>query len=70
MVEKPFGHDKTSAIALAHALEAMLESEELYLMDHYMGKPGVLALQEFQQQNANFFTNLWNTQAIKSIEVN
>ena len=40
VLEKPFGHDSGSAKELSSALKEHLKEEELYRIDHYLGKTG------------------------------
>ncbi|TKI80638.1 glucose-6-phosphate dehydrogenase, partial [Bacillus wiedmannii] len=39
MIEKPFGHDLTSARELNDKLSRTFEEDEIYRIDHYLGKP-------------------------------
>lgn len=39
VLEKPFGHDLRSAQVLTAQLESSLKDEEMYRIDHYLGKP-------------------------------
>ena len=41
VVEKPFGHDRESARALAAELHNYIDESQLYRIDHYLGKMGV-----------------------------
>ncbi len=41
VVEKPFGHDRASARALAEELHEYLDESQLYRIDHYLGKMGL-----------------------------
>lgn len=38
VVEKPFGKDLESSNQLTHHLSALFKEEELYRIDHYLGK--------------------------------
>lgn len=38
MVEKPFGKDAESSAALSQELGQMLREEDIYRIDHYLGK--------------------------------
>ena len=38
VIEKPFGHDKQSAVELSEQLSRHLEEQEMYRIDHYLGK--------------------------------
>ncbi len=39
MIEKPFGHDLASARELNDKLSRTFEEDEIYRIDHYLGKP-------------------------------
>ena len=41
VVEKPFGHDLESAIALAEEIHQYIDESQLYRIDHYLGKMGL-----------------------------
>lgn len=41
VVEKPFGHDRESARALAAELHEYIDESQLYRIDHYLGKMGL-----------------------------
>jgi glucose-6-phosphate 1-dehydrogenase len=41
VVEKPFGHDRTSARALANELHQYIDESQLYRIDHFLGKMGL-----------------------------
>ena len=49
--EKPFGSDFDSAKALAQELSNELAEEEIYRVDHYLGKAGVQAITQFRHAN-------------------
>ena len=38
IVEKPFGRDSQSSAALSNHLSALFKEEEIYRIDHYLGK--------------------------------
>jgi glucose-6-phosphate 1-dehydrogenase len=38
VVEKPFGHDLASAQALNQAIQAVFAEDQIYRIDHYLGK--------------------------------
>jgi glucose-6-phosphate 1-dehydrogenase len=40
VVEKPFGHDQASASQLADELHQYIDEDQLYRIDHYLGKMG------------------------------
>ena len=41
LVEKPFGHDQQSAVALAAELHQYIDESQLFRIDHYLGKMGL-----------------------------
>src|ERR1700757_765267 len=41
VVEKPFGHDRASAIELADELHQYIDESQLYRIDHFLGKMGL-----------------------------
>jgi len=38
IIEKPFGHDLESSAKLSRHLAALFTEEEIYRIDHYLGK--------------------------------
>jgi len=67
-VEKPFGHDLASARALAAELHTHLHEDQLYRIDHYLGK---LGLEEFLYLRfANTMLEpVWNRNYIASVQI-
>jgi glucose-6-phosphate 1-dehydrogenase len=59
IVEKPFGHDLSSAIELNRALLTHWAEEQIYRIDHYLGKETVQNLLAFRFSNG-IFEPLWN----------
>jgi len=68
IIEKPFGHDLESAIALQNDLSKHLAESQIYRIDHYLGKETVQNLLTFRFLNP-IFEHLWNRQYIESIEI-
>ena len=58
VLEKPFGRDTTSASSLAATLASSLAEEEIYRVDHYLGKAGVLQITEFMKVNKELIASL------------
>ncbi len=67
--EKPFGRDLASAEALAQELALHLREEEIYRVDHYMGKGVVQAILPFRQANKHWLEALWSGQHVATVEV-
>ncbi|MFM8633426.1 MAG: glucose-6-phosphate dehydrogenase [Planctomycetia bacterium] len=68
IVEKPFGKDLTSAIELNRGLLAHWREDEIYRIDHYLGKETVQNLLAFRMANA-MFAPLWNATHIDHIQI-
>jgi glucose-6-phosphate 1-dehydrogenase len=67
IVEKPFGQDLASAIALSRALQENWSEEQIYRIDHYLGKETVQNLLAFRFSN-EIFETLWNRNHIDHIQ--
>ena len=68
VVEKPFGHDLESAIALNTSLRENFAEEQIFRIDHYLGKETVQNILVFRFANG-IFEPLWNSKYIDSIEI-
>jgi len=68
IVEKPFGYDLESARALNDELAAVFKENQIYRIDHYLGKETVQNLLVFRFANS-IFEPLWNRQYIDHIQV-
>jgi glucose-6-phosphate 1-dehydrogenase len=67
IVEKPFGHDLASAVALNRELLAHWSEDQLYRIDHYLGKETVQNLLAFRFANA-IFEPLWNKNHVDHVQ--
>lgn len=68
IVEKPFGHDLNSARELQRNLAPLWNEDELFRIDHYLGKEMVKNL--IPVRFANPFLNAsWSNQRISSIQI-
>jgi glucose-6-phosphate 1-dehydrogenase len=67
IVEKPFGHDLQSAIQLNRELLAHWSEDQIYRIDHYLGKETVQNLLAFRFSNG-IFEPLWNNNHVDHIQ--
>jgi glucose-6-phosphate 1-dehydrogenase len=68
IVEKPFGRDLESAKALNRELKQILSEQQIYRIDHYLGKETVQNLMVFRFANS-IAEPLWNRQFIDSVQI-
>ncbi len=68
VVEKPFGHDLQSAHELNQLLTGILVEEQIYRIDHYLGKETVQNILAFRFANA-LFEPVWNRNYIDHIQI-
>jgi glucose-6-phosphate 1-dehydrogenase len=68
IIEKPFGHDLTSAQELQRHIEKYLDESQVYRIDHYLGKETVQNLLLFRFSNP-IFESLWNNRHIDNIQM-
>jgi glucose-6-phosphate 1-dehydrogenase len=68
IVEKPFGRDLASARELNKTLASVFEENQIYRIDHYLGKETVQNLLVFRFANS-IFEPLWNRQYIDHIQI-
>jgi glucose-6-phosphate 1-dehydrogenase len=68
VIEKPFGHDLVSAQSLNHALRGVLEENQIYRIDHYLGKETVQNILVFRFANG-IFEPVWNRQYIDHVQI-
>ena len=69
VLEKPFGHNLHSARTLSTHLMLFFISDELYLIDHYLGKQGVRSILSFRRRNKEMLQGLWNRGGIESVQI-
>lgn len=68
VIEKPFGHDFESAELLNEQIRQAFNEEQIYRIDHYLGKEMVQNIEVIRFANA-IFEPLWNNQYIKNIQI-
>lgn len=68
IIEKPFGHDLQSALFLENELEKYLHEDQMFRIDHYLGKETVQNLLVFRFANS-IFEPLWNNKYIDHIQI-
>ncbi|NXC38329.1 G6PE protein, partial [Penelope pileata] len=69
VLEKPFGHDLESAQQLAAELKSFFREEEMYRVDHYLGKQAVAHILPFRDQNRQFLDPIWNRHHVERVEI-
>lgn len=68
IIEKPFGHDVKSAQELNEKLSRAFEEDEIYRIDHYLGKPMVQNLEALAFANP-VLQSLWNNRFIANVQI-
>lgn len=69
VLEKPFGSDLSSAKHVVSNLSEHLPEDQIYRVDHYLGKPGVKQILAFRQANSEKLASLWSKQHVEYVEV-
>jgi glucose-6-phosphate 1-dehydrogenase len=68
VIEKPFGHDLESARALNREIKTVLDENQIYRIDHYLGKETVQNIMVFRFDNA-IFEPIWNRRYIDHVQI-
>jgi len=68
VLEKPLGHDLASNRAINHTVGLSFSEQQIYRIDHYLGKPAVQNLFALRFGNA-LFEPLWRREYIANIQI-
>src|SRR5882762_10836311 len=68
VIEKPFGHDLDSAKSLNREIKSVLDENQIYRIDHYLGKETVQNIMVFRFDNA-IFEPIWNRRYIDHVQI-
>jgi glucose-6-phosphate 1-dehydrogenase len=68
VVEKPFGRDLASAVALNDTLHAAFNEDQIFRIDHYLGKETVQNVLALRFGNA-IFEPIWNRRYVDHIQI-
>ena len=68
VIEKPFGHDLDSAMALNDELRSLLDEEQIYRIDHFLGKEPVMDILYLRFANT-MLEPIWNRRYINSVQI-
>jgi len=68
VIEKPFGEDGSSARKLFHSVSKYFNEDDIYLLDHYLGKTGVQSILPLRYDNS-ILNLMLKGNAIKNIQI-
>ena len=67
-MEKPFGHDLASAVELNRIVHGVFDEDQIYRIDHYLGKETVQNILVFRFANG-IFEPIWNRRYIDHVQI-
>ena len=67
-IEKPFGHDLQSAIELNDRIHQVLHEDQIYRIDHFLGKEPVIDITYLRFANS-MFEPIWNRRYVESVQI-
>ena len=68
VIEKPIGSDRDSALSIMDGIAQYFSEEQVYRIDHYLGKEAVQNLMVLRFANT-FFESLWSNQSVESVQI-
>jgi glucose-6-phosphate 1-dehydrogenase len=68
VIEKPFGHDLPSAIELNDQIHEVLDEEQIYRIDHFLGKEPVQDITYLRFANS-LLEPIWNRRYVESVQI-
>lgn len=68
IIEKPFGTDLATAQALNHAIHSVFREDQIYRIDHYLGKETVQNIFALRFANSTF-EPIWNRNYVDHVQI-